>query len=128
MTVYYSDIFPSFLRTSKINFARNTAHRCPVQTEFRGTPPSFTRASFSKVSHFERERALKVKVQTIAHAHHARIGGSDLLRTVSCTDSGSIDTINGLGWETLQFSAGAAVLWAGPHTSTSSHARARSNA
>ena len=40
----------------------------------------------------------------------------------------SIDTINGLGWETLQFSAGAAVLWAGPHTSTSSHARARSNA
>ena len=28
---------------------------------------------------------------------------------------GSIDTINGLGWETLQFSAGAAVLWAGGH-------------
>ena len=114
MTVYYSDIFPSFLRTSKINFARNTAHRCPVQTEFRGTPPSFTRASFSKVSHFvvscpagnnlrtfrryirlvtrlhtSSASALKVKVQTIAHAHHARIGGADLLGTVPCTDSGS---------------------------------------
>ena len=56
VTVYFSDVFTAFLRTSK---RKNTAHRCPIQTEFRGTSPSFTRASFSKVSHFERASALK---------------------------------------------------------------------
>ena len=54
VTVYFSDVFTAFLRTSK---RKNTAHRCPIQTEFRGTSPSFTRALFSKVSHFERECA-----------------------------------------------------------------------
>ena len=69
VTVYFSDVFTAFLRTSK---RKNTAHRCPIQTEFRGTSPSFTRASFSKVSHFERERAQarSVKLQTIAHAQY----------------------------------------------------------
>ena len=30
-------LFTAFLRTSK---TKNTAHRCPIQTEFRDTPPS----------------------------------------------------------------------------------------
>ena len=88
VTLYFSDVFTAFLRTSK---RKNTAHRCPTQTEFRGTSPSFTRASFSKVSHFERERAqLKVKVQTIAHAQYplmpVRLAGG---RLHALTDSGS---------------------------------------
>ena len=87
VTVYFSDVFTAFLRTSK---RKNTAHRCPIQTEFRGTSPSFTRASFSKVSHFERERALKVKVQTIAHAQYplmpVRLAGG---RLHALSDSGS---------------------------------------
>ena len=89
VTVYFSDVFTAFLRTSK---RKNTAHRCPIQTEFRGTSPSFTRASFSKVSHFERERAQarSVKLQTIAHAQYplmpVRLAGG---RLHALTDSGS---------------------------------------
>ena len=83
MTVYFSDVFTAFLRTSK---RKNTAHRCPIQTEFRGTSPSFTRASFSKVSHFERKRAQSQSSNNCACAVPVRLAGG---RLHALTDSGS---------------------------------------